>query len=241
MDLTRVWTLANWNRLLFGDYFNGGEWGGLTVTLAIGLLAIPAATLLGAIIGIMRAANAPSLRAIAAVYVHAFRNVPLLILVFWAYFLPPVLGFDLSGFVSVLMAIVLFTGAYIAEIIASGIRGVPDQHIQAGRALGLSALQIQTWIVLPQAYFNMLPAITGRYILAVKNTSLAFLIGLADLTEIGKQINVQLMSAPVAVYLTILMIYFVINALISAALGKLERREVFGRLLPPRLKPREVN
>lgn len=59
-----------------------------------------------------------------------------------------------------------------------------------GRALGLSSLQIQTWLVLPQAYFNMLPAITGRYILAVKNTSLAFLFGLAKLTEIGKQINV---------------------------------------------------
>jgi polar amino acid transport system permease protein len=230
MNLERVWTAANWERFMVGDLFNGGQLGGLALTLAIGLLAIPLATLIGSIFGVMRAANSRGLRTAALIYVNAFRNVPLLILVFWAYFLPPVLGFELSRFVSVLLAIVLFTGAYITEIVASGIRAVPETHVQAARALGLSSMQVQLWVVLPQAFYNMLPALTGRYVLAIKNTSLAFLIGLAELTEIGKQVNVQLMSAPVAVYFTILMIYFVVNRFVSSAFGLLEKRERFGKV-----------
>jgi polar amino acid transport system permease protein len=230
MSLERVWSAANWERFLVGDIFNGGEWGGLAVTLAIGLMAVPAATLLGSAFGVMRAARSRWLRMAALAYVHAFRNVPLVILVFWAYFLPPVLGFELSRFTSVLIAIVLFTGAYITEIVASGIRAVPSNHVQAARALGLSALQVQLWVVIPQAFFNMLPALCGRYVLAIKNTSLAFLIGLAELTEIGKQVNVQLMSAPVAVYFTVLLIYFVVNRAFSSAFGLLETRERFGRI-----------
>jgi polar amino acid transport system permease protein len=230
MSLDRVWSAANWERFMVGDLFNGGQMGGLALTLAIGLLAIPAATLIGSVFGVMRAANSRALRMAALIYVHAFRNVPLLILVFWAYFLPPLLGFELSRFMSVLIAIVLFTGAYITEIVASGIRAVPSTHLQAARALGLSPMQVQLWVVLPQAFFNMLPALSGRYVLAIKNTSLAFLIGLADLTEIGKQVNVQLMSAPVAVYFTVLMIYFGVNRAFSSALGLLEKRERFGRV-----------
>ena len=229
MNFELVWTAANWERLLVGDLFNSGQWGGLAVTLAIGFLAIPIATVLGAIFGIMRASHLRPLRLIALIYVHAFRNVPLLILIFWAYFLPPLLGFDLSRFISVLVAIVLFTAAYITDIVASGIRAVPSTHTQAARVLGLSPLQVYMWVVIPQAFFNMLPALCGRYVLAIKGTSLAFLIGLAELTEIGKQINVQIMSAPVAVYLTVLIIYFAVNWLFSAMLRRLERRDRFGR------------
>ena len=84
--------------------------------------------------------------------------------------------------------------------------------------------------MLPQAFFNMLPALSGRYVVAVKNTSLAFLIGLADLTEIGKQIGARLMTAPMEVYLTLLLIYFVVNRGISSLLRRLEDRRRFNRV-----------
>jgi polar amino acid transport system permease protein len=226
----RVWTPANWERLLVGDLFNGGSIGGLLLTLSIGVLAIFGSTLIGAVVGIMRASSRRALNVPAMLYVQGFRNVPLLILVFWAYFFPPVIGWQISKFLSVLIALTLFTGAYIAEIVSGGIRSVHHANLEAGRVLGLSSRQLYVWIVLPQAFFNMLPALAGRYVVSMKNTSLAFLIGLADLTEIGKQIGARLMTAPLEVYLTLFLIYFVVNRGVSSLVRLLENRRRFNRL-----------
>jgi polar amino acid transport system permease protein len=230
VEFERVWTAANWERLLVGDLLNQGVLGGLLLTLLLGGAAIVFSTVLGAIVGTMRSASWRTIRIISAVYVQAFRNVPLLILVFWAYFFPSVFGLQLSKFASVLVALTLFTSAYIAEIVSGGIRSVGRGHIEAGRALGLSPFEVRLWIVLPQAFFNMLPALAGRYVVAIKNTSLAFLIGLADLTEIGKQIGARLMTAPIEVYLTLLLIYFVVNRGLSMLLRALEDRHRFNRV-----------
>lgn len=226
----RVWTAANWERLLVGDLFNTGEPGGLLVTLSIGLAAIVGATVIGAVLGVMRSSERRILWIPAMLYIQSFRNVPLLILVFWAFFFPPTIGLEISKFSSVLLALTLFTGAYIAEIVRGGIRSVALGNIEAARALGMSDAQLMLWIVLPQAFFNMLPALAGRYVVSVKNTSLAFLIGLADLTEIGKQIGARLMTAPIEVYLTLLMIYFIVNRGLSSATRLLESRQRFNRL-----------
>jgi len=230
MQFERVWTAANWERLLVGDLFNKGVMGGLLLTLVLGLTSIVVATLLGAGIGVMRSSPRRALSLTSAVYVQAFRSVPLLILIFWAYFFPPALGLQVSKFTSVLLALTLFTGAYIGEIVHGGIRSVASGHIEAARALGMSPLETQLRIVLPQAFFNMLPALTGRYVVSVKNTSLAFLIGLADLTEIGKQIGARLMTAPIEVYITLLMIYFIVNRGLSLLMRLLEDRSRFNRI-----------
>jgi polar amino acid transport system permease protein len=230
VEFERVWTMANWERLLVGDLFNQGVIGGLLMTLLLGTSAIVLSTVLGGIVGVMRASSWRTVSVLSAVYVQAFRNVPLLILVFWAYFFPAVFGLQLSKFASVLIALTLFTAAYIAEIVSGGIRSVGRAQVEAARALGLNPIEVQLWIVLPQAFFNMLPALAGRYVVAIKNTSLAFLIGLADLTEIGKQIGARLMTAPIEVYITLLMIYFVVNRGLSMLLRALEDRHRFNRV-----------
>jgi len=230
MQWERVWTAANWERLLVGDLFHHGVIGGVLLTLLLGMASIFLASVLGAIIGVMRESAFFLLRACSMGYVQAFRNVPLLILVFWAYFFPSALGLQLSKFSSVLLALTLFTAAYIAEIVRGGIRSVARGHIEAARALGMSRLQIQLWIVLPQALYHMLPGLSGRYIVSIKNTSLAFLIGLADVTEIGKQIGARLMTAPIEVYMTLLLIYFFINRGLSALMRRLEDRHRFNRV-----------
>jgi len=230
MNWERVWTAANWERLMVGDLFNTGQPGGLLITLAIGAGSILAGTLIGAVLGVMRSSEQRWLWVPAMLYVQVFRNVPLLILVFWAFFVPPVFGLDVSQFTSVLVAISLFTGAYIVEIVRGGIRSVAPGHIEAARALGMSRLQVLAWIVMPQAFYNMLPALAGRYVVSIKNTSLAFLIGLADLTEIGKQIGARLMTAPIEIYLTLFLIYFIVNRGISSATRLLEKRERFNAL-----------
>ena len=181
----------------------------------------------------MRVAAASPFRllvAVARVYVGLLRNIPLLILVFWAFFVPPYLGIETSKFTAVAVALTLFTAAYIAEVVRGGILSVAPGNLQAARALGLSTREIWMWVILPQAFFNMIPALAGRYITVVKNTALAFLIGLSDLTEIGKEINDRLMTAPIELYLTLLAIYFVVNRVISAAMRALEKRDRFNRL-----------
>jgi polar amino acid transport system permease protein len=227
MDWSRVWTAQNWERLVVGNLFTTGEHGGLLLTLEIGSLAIVLATLLGAVVGVMRHSSRKALWIPAVIYIETLRNVPLLILVFWAYFVPPYFGIHTSKFLSVLGALTLFTAAYIAEVVRGGIRAVPAGATDAARALGFSWLQVQTRVVLPIAFYNMIPALSGRYVVAIKITSLAFLIGLSDLTEVGKQISNVLMTSPVEVYVTLMLIYFVVNGLLSLGMRLLEDRRRF--------------
>lgn len=229
MNWHLVLTEANFERLIVGD-LSRGDPGGLLLTLALSLAAIVMATILGTALALLRASRRAVLYAPAVVYIESLRNVPLLILVFWAYFIPPYFNFELSKFASVLIALTLFTAAYVAEVLRGGIRTVPRGEIEAARALGLSRAKVWIWIILPQAFHTMLPALTGRYITVVKNTSLAFLIGLSDLTDIGKQINNRLLAAPIEVYLLLLVIYFAVNQALSLAMGRLENRRLFNRI-----------
>lgn len=230
MNWDKVWTGINLERLFVGDLFTQGKMGGLLLTLVIAAVAIVCSTAIGAVIGIMRASDRKAFRIPALVYIQALRNVPLLILVFWAYFVPPYFGYESSRFASVTVALTLFTAAYIAEFVRGGILSVHPENVSAARALGLSPVQIHLWIVLPQAFFNMVPAITGRYIVTVKNTSLAFLIGLSELTDIGKQINTRLLTSPVEVYATLMVIYFAVNRTLSMIMARLEHRPRFNRM-----------
>jgi polar amino acid transport system permease protein len=230
MDWARVWTPLNLERLLVGDLFTQGHVGGLLLTVEIAAVSIAGATVLGAILGLMRASGNRLLRYPALLYIQTFRSVPLLILVFWAYFVPPYLGIETSKAFSVTVALIVFTTAYIAEYIRGGILSIPHTQREAARTLGLSPLQVQLYIVLPQAFFNMIPAITGRYVVTVMNTSLAFLIGLSELTDIGKQINVRLQTSPIEVYMTLMIIYFVVTRSLSAGMRLLEHRPRFNRL-----------
>jgi polar amino acid transport system permease protein len=229
MNWDLVWTENNLIRLVVGNLARG-EPGGLLLTIGLSILAIIVSTMMGAVIGIMRVSRSSWISLPATIYVLLLRNIPVLILIFWAYFVPPYLGWKTSQFASVALALILFTAAYIAEIVRGGIRSVPPGNIMAARALGLSNFEIQAWVVLPQAFHNMIPALTGRYITVVKNTSLAFLIGLSDLTEIGKEINDRLMTAPIELYFTLLLIYFVVNRGLSAMTGSLENLRRFNRL-----------
>lgn len=230
----RVFTANNIERLLVGDFLRTGELGGYALTILLGVLAILCATMLGLLMGLARRSNNRLIRWPVMVYINLFRSVPVLVIIFWAYFLPPqLLGVTLSAFESALIALSLFTSAYIAEIVRSGLDSISATQIGAGRALGLSRFQIYRYLIIPQAFFTMLPALSGRYVVTIKNTSLAFLIGLAELTEVGKQISSRLMTAPIEIYTVILVLYYVLNVSIGWLMGRLEKRAVFNRLFSP--------
>jgi polar amino acid transport system permease protein len=228
MNWDLVFTADNVRRLLIGDY--PVSLGGVALTVELSLIGMVCATVLGFVVGYFRFAGARPLRWLAGGYVELFRNIPLLVLVFWAYFAPPYFGFQSTKFSSVLLAIVLFNAAYIAEVVRSGLLSVPVGQIEAARAIGLSPLQQALYVMLPVGTYNAIPAMTGRYITLLKGTSLAFLIGLAEVTEIGRQINNRLLTAPVEVYATLLIIYFCLNRSVSALMGLLEDRRRFNRI-----------
>lgn len=228
MNWHLVFTADNVRRLLIGDYPT--SLGGVALTVELSLIGMVFATLLGFLVGYLRFAGPRPVRWLAGGYVELARNIPLLVLVFWAYFAPPYFGFKPTKFSSVLLAIVLFNAAYIAEVVRSGLLSVPVGQIEAARAIGLSPLQQALYVMLPVATFNTIPAMTGRYITLLKGTSLAFLIGLAEVTEIGRQINNRLLTAPVEVYATLLLIYFCLNRSLSALMRLLEDRRRFNRL-----------
>ena len=228
MNWHLVFTADNVRRLLIGDYPT--SLGGVALTVELSLIGMVFATLLGFLVGYLRFAGPRPVRWLAGGYVELARNIPLLVLVFWAYFAPPYFGFKPTKFSSVLLAIVLFNAAYIAEVVRSGLLSVPVGQIEAARAIGLSPLQQALYVMLPVATFNTIPAMTGRYITLLKGTSLAFLIGLAEVTEIGRQINNRLLTAPVEVYATLLVIYFCLNRSLSALMRLLEDRRRFNRL-----------
>jgi polar amino acid transport system permease protein len=228
MNWHLVFTENNIRRLLIGDY--PVALGGAALTLLLTAVGIVASTLLGSLIGYLRFAGPRPLRVVAAVYVGFLRNIPLLVLVFWAYFAPPYFGVAPSKFSSVLVAMVLFNAAYIAEVVRSGLLSVTVGQIEAARAIGMSGVQQALYVILPIAVFNTVPAMTSRYITLLKNTSLAFLIGLSELTEIGRQINNRLMTAPVEVYAMLLAMYFVLNSALSAGMRLFEDRRIFNRV-----------
>jgi len=229
MNWELVLTENNVRRLLVGDWPRA--LGGVALTVELSLVGIVLATLLGLLVGYLRFAGPRPVRWLAGGYVELLRNIPLLVLIFWAYFAPPYFGFESTKFASVLTAIVLFNAAYLAEIVRGGLLSVPVGQIEAARAMGMSPLQFALYVLLPIAVYNSIPAMTGRYITLLKGTSLAFLIGLAEVTEIGRQINNRLLTAPVEVYATLLAIYFCLNRALSAATGLLEDRRRFNRIL----------
>jgi polar amino acid transport system permease protein len=212
----------NIKRLMIGD-FPGGEVGGLILTLYIGILSIIASTFFGIILAAMRVSNRKYFKIPATIYIETIRGLPLMMIIFWVYFIPPLFGFERFKIGTVVLSITIITSAYIAEIVRGGLKSIDKGQEEAGYSIGLSYFQVMVYIILPQALKNMIPALTGRYMMTLKNTSLAFLIGLSDLTGIGKEINDRVMTAPFEVYSTILIIYFIVNRFLSFLSLKVEK------------------
>ena len=173
-----------------GYYFNFGViqanldkfLGGLALGLALALAAI----LLGTVIGLacafatMAKSRLPS--RVVAVYVSAFRNTPLLVIVLFVYFALPRLGVTFGKHESFILSLAVYAGAYLTEVFRAGLAGVPRGVIDAGRAIGLTGLQLALFVVSPIMLRNSLPALGTTFISLFKDTSLAAVIAVPELT-----------------------------------------------------------
>jgi len=163
--------------------------GGLWVTIQLSLLAFALSVVLGIVFGVLRIVPVLPLRAIGTAYVEFFRNTPLLIQMFLAYFGLPAIGIRLPGYSAAFLALGIYTGAFVAEVVRGGILSVGRGQLEAARALGLTYLQMMRLIVVPQAIATTVPPMGNLVIAMVKNSSLASSIAVADLMYTGELVT----------------------------------------------------
>ena len=154
---------------------------GMQLTLLLTLAAICGGLVLGTLLALARLSGFWPLSLVSSTYVNFFRSMPLILVIFWFYFLVPlVLGQPVGGYYSVLIAFVLFEAAYYCEIIRAGIQSVSKGQVYAGQAVGLNYFQNMCYIVLPQAFRNMIPVLLTQAIILFQDTSLVYVVGVKD-------------------------------------------------------------
>lgn len=214
----------NWLLLLIGQYPNG-PLGGIACTLILSVLGIVLAFPLSVLLALARLSPWRLLRAPATALVYVARGVPLLMIILWVYFLVPlVIGHNVSGFTTMLVTLVLYEGAYLAEVVRAGIEALPKGQMEAARALGHSHLGAMRLVILPQALFNMLPSMLSQFVSTIKETTLGYVINVPELTFAANQINNQLLTKPFQVFFLLAVIYFVVCWSLTWAATRLEQR-----------------
>ena len=164
------------------------------------------------------------LRVPATLYVEFFRGVPLVMVIFWIWFIIPILlKTKIPEFGVALTAFVIFEAAYLAEIVRAGVQSVPRGQVEAATAVGLSSSQTMRHVVLPQALKNMIPSLVTQFIVLFKDTSLASIIGFMDLTKAAQVVNNREIR-PFELYLFIAVVYWVCTYSMSRYARALEKR-----------------
>ena len=213
-----------WLYFLVGQFPNG-PLGGLALTVLLAALALTLALPAGIALGLARVSPIGAIRWPVTILVYVVRGVPLLMVIFWAYFfLPTLTGHKTEQFSTMLMALVAFNAVYLAEIVRAGIVGVPRGQLESARALGLGWWRAMLRIVLPQALRSMLPSLVNQFASTIKDTSLGYIIGLTEVSFIAAQINTQVFTHATQVYLLLALTYFVLCYSLSRLAYLLEKR-----------------
>ena len=194
-------------------------------TLLLALIAVVIGCIIGAVVAIMRLSKSKFLNVIAAVYTEVIRDTPLLLQLYFFYFLLPDLlpALRLTDFTSITIALVVNSGAYMAEVFRSGIQSIDRGQTEAARSLGLSSSQTMLRIILPQAFKNVLPAMCNEFVSVTKETSLASTFFVGDLMTQHSIIKgkTYMVIEPLII---IGAIYFVVTFTMSKLIAVLEKK-----------------
>nr|WP_253295813.1 amino acid ABC transporter permease [Enterococcus raffinosus] len=195
---------------------------GLWVTIQVSVVSIIFSMILGGIAGTVRYSNVPILSKIVGIIVDIIRNLPLLLIIFFTYFALPQIGIKLNIFWAAVAALTIFESAMLSEIFRAGLNAVPTGQTEAGMSSGLTYVQTLTMIVMPQAFKSMLPAILSQLISLIKDTSLAVIISLPELTHNAKIIYGQNTNYVIPMFIAMTAMYFVVCYLLSVVSNLLE-------------------
>jgi His/Glu/Gln/Arg/opine family amino acid ABC transporter permease subunit len=197
---------------------------GFVVTLQLTALTLIGGLIVGTPLALGRSAQAKLPRYISIAVIEVVRGTPILMLIFWIYFLlPQVIGTAVNAYVAGLIALITFNAAYSAEIIRAGIQSVDRGNIEAGRSSGLTWLQISRHIVLPQAFSNMKPALMSQAVMVYKTTSLIFVIGVVDFFRAATIINNREFKS-FEIFAFVALVYFIPCTIISRWSRSMEER-----------------
>jgi glutamate transport system permease protein len=215
-DLWRVLTRNDVQRLLAR---------GLVATLRAALLAMVLSMLVGALLAVGRLSRRSWLAGLAGGWVELFRGLPLLLLILFVFLGLPALGVTVSTFWALVVGLTLYNSAVLGEIFRAGILSLPRGQTEAAYAIGLREGQTLRIILLPQAIRRMLPALVSQLVTLLKDTSLGFVIGYAELLRNGRT-GVEFLGGrySIPIYTAIAVIYIVVNGSLSLLAGWLDRR-----------------
>ena len=197
---------------------------GMGVTLLLTLFALAGGIFLGTLLALCRLAAFRPLSFFGATYVNFFRSMPLILVIFWFYFLVPlVLGRPVGGFYSVLIAFMLFEAAYYCEIIRAGIQSISKGQFAAAIALGMTYRQGMQYVVLPQAFRAMVPVLLTQAIILFQDTSLVYVVGLRDFL-VSADLIANRENRLIEMFVTVAVVYFAMCAAGSVGVAHLQRR-----------------
>lgn len=197
---------------------------GMGLSLLLTLLAATGGIVLAVLLALMRLSGILPLQIISAAYVNFFRSMPLILVIFWFFFLVPfVIGRPVGGFYSALIAFTLFEAAYYSEIVRAGIQSVPKGQVSAAYATGLTYPQSMRFIVLPQAFRAMTPVLLTQAIVLFQDTSLVYVVSLRDFMT-ATTIVARNEGRLIEMYLFAAAVYFVICLAGSLYVRRLQRK-----------------
>jgi glutamate/aspartate transport system permease protein len=205
---------------------------GMTFTLELTLLAMTGGIIVGTLLAMARLASWKPLAMVAGGYVNLIRSIPLVLVIFWFYFLVPYIGAWLIGsstpvkvgaFTSSLVTFILFEAAYYCEIMRAGIQSIPRGQIWAGYALGMTYWQTMGTVVLPQAFRNMLPVLLTQTIVLFQDVSLVYVLSITDFVGAADKVG-RRDGRLVEMLLFVAVVYLILCTVFSTVVKTLQQR-----------------
>ena len=212
--------LSFYNWALISDYVLKG----FVFSIQLTLIAMIGGIVLGTILALMRLSGIKWLAVPATIYVNGMRSIPLVMVILWFFLLVPfVLGRPIGAEMSAIVTFTLFEAAYYSEIMRAGIQSIPRGQVFAGQAVGLTYGQNMRFVILPQAFRNMLPVLLTQTIILFQDTSLVYAIGAYDLLK-GFEVAGKNFNRPIETYLVAAVVYFVICFSLSMLVRRLQKK-----------------
>lgn len=183
---------------------------GLLVTVQVAALTIVFSIIIGLILGVIRYFEIPGISKALGWIIDIIRNLPLLLIIFFSFFALPELGISLNPFWSTIVAMTVFEASMISEVIRGGLKAIPRGQTEAALASGLTHTDIMQSVLLPQAIRDTLPSVVSQLIALIKDTSLATIITLPELTHNARIIYGQDTSYVLPMFFALAVLYFII-------------------------------
>jgi His/Glu/Gln/Arg/opine family amino acid ABC transporter permease subunit len=197
---------------------------GALLTMQIACISASIGLLIGTGLALAQQSKSPTIRFLSTSYITFFRGTPMLIQILFVFYVLPEFGISIPSFLAATLAMGLNSGAYISQVVRAGINAVSKGQVEAAHALGLSSFKTLRFVVLPQAFQAALPALGNEVVTLIKDSSLASIIGVMELSKEASIIRSRTYD-PFSVLLASACVYLILTTLVSSLVKKLEKKE----------------